>query len=239
MGPTENSKAKMGVLTLRVRRFLAVNTLCIAAMSTLIGLSLVGIGFSTDNWKHISVDRIGVLTTLNASNLETDQDFFFDHRYFDRVEGMFRVCFPMEENTRKRDDVSYLYLNNLQQKMTFSATIWLHLARASVASYILNFASMGVACSVGLFGCWGMSSTKLIATSISLLFAFVFGVSGMGLFHAAHFYEVNKVYDLSMKFYQTWPEALRDNTVYTWGWSYIMCWTGLCLTVLASIMFGS
>ena len=108
----------------------------------------------------------------------------------------------------------------------------------------------------------------------------------MGLFHAAHFYEVNKViqvqfllctlwqnrknshfdeidknlsfaavcilknfllnlayffqvYDLSMKFYQTWPEALRDNTVYTWGWSYIMCWTGLCLTVLASIMFGS
>ena len=74
-----------------------------------------------------------------------------------------------------------------------SATIWLHLARASVASYILYFAAMGVACSVGLFGCWGMSSTKLIATSISLLFAFVFGVSGMGLFHAAHFYETNKV----------------------------------------------
>ena len=74
-----------------------------------------------------------------------------------------------------------------------SATIWLHLARASVASYILYFAAMGVGCAVGLFGCWGMSSTKLIATSISLLFAFVFGVSGMGLFHAAHFYEVNKV----------------------------------------------
>ena len=62
-----------------------------------------------------------------------------------------------------------------------------------MASYILYFAAMGVACSVGLFGCWGMSSTKLIATSISLLFAFVFGVSGMGLFHAAHFYETNKV----------------------------------------------
>ena len=108
----------MGVFTLRVRRFLAVNTLCIAAMSTLIGLSLVGIGFSTDNWKHISVDRIGVLTTLNASNLETDQDFFFDHRYFDRVEGMFRVCFPMEEKPRKRDDVSYLYLNTLQEWCT-------------------------------------------------------------------------------------------------------------------------
>eukprot|EP00093_Oithona_nana_P000767 00767.XXX_1370_261_1 [CDS] Oithona nana genome sequencing. len=204
----------MGVFGLRVRRFLAVNTLCIAAMSTLIGLSLVGIGFSTDNWKHISVNRIGVLTTLNESKLETDQqDFLFDHRYFDRVEGMFRVCFPMEEKPRQRDDHVYLYLNTLQEwctnidyymehltgpftrisaKISF-ATIWLHLARASVASYILYFAAMGVACSVGLFGCWGMSSTKLIATSISLLFAFVFGVSGMGLFHAAHFYETNKV----------------------------------------------
>ena len=109
----------MGVFGLRVQRFLAVNTLCIAAMSTLIGLSLVGIGFSTDNWKHISVNRIGVLTTLNESKLETDQqDFLFDHRYFDRVEGMFRVCFPMEEKPRKRDDHVYLYLNTLQEWCT-------------------------------------------------------------------------------------------------------------------------
>ena len=108
----------MGVFSLRVRRFLAVNTLCIAAMSTLIGLSLVGIGFSTDNWKHISVNRIGVLTLLNASKLENNQDFFFDHRYFDRVEGMFRVCFPMGEKPRKRDDHSLLYLNTLQEWCT-------------------------------------------------------------------------------------------------------------------------
>ena len=42
-----------------------------------------------------------------------------------------------------------------------------------------------------------------------------------------------------MKFYQTWPEALRANTQYSWGWSYILCWTGLSFTFLASILFSS
>ena len=51
--------------------------------SFLDGTRATSSGFSTDNWKHISVNRIGVLTTLNESKLETDQqDFLFDHRYF-------------------------------------------------------------------------------------------------------------------------------------------------------------
>ena len=109
----------MAGFSLRVRRFLAVNTLCIAAMSTLVGLSLVGIGFSTDNWKHISVNRIGVLTILNTSNIEENKEFFVDQRYFDRVEGMFRVCFPMEEKPRKNREIDdSIYLNPIQEWCT-------------------------------------------------------------------------------------------------------------------------
>ena len=108
----------MSVFSLRVRRFLAVNTLCIAAMSTLIGLSLTGIGFATDNWKHISVNRIGVLTKLNTTNINTNEEFFNDQRYFDRVEGMFRVCFPMEDKPYKANQNPNIYLNAVQEWCT-------------------------------------------------------------------------------------------------------------------------
>ena len=56
-----------------------------------------------------------------------------------------------------------------------------------------------------------MSSTKLIATSISLLFAFVFGVSGMGLFHAAHFYEVNKVIQVQFLLRKLWQNRKNSH----------------------------
>ena len=56
-----------------------------------------------------------------------------------------------------------------------------------------------------------MSSTKLIATSISLLFAFVFGVSGMGLFHAAHFYEVNKVIQVQFLLCTLWQNRKNSH----------------------------
>lgn len=41
-----------------------------------------------------------------------------------------------------------------------------------------------------------------------------------------------------MKFFQTWPEYLQENTTYTFGWSYIVCWMGITLSLFAALLFG-
>ncbi len=63
-----------------------VSTLCVAAITTLVSAALVGIAFSTDNWTHISVDRIQLGERLAQLNI-ADEEFQSDYRYFDRVQG--------------------------------------------------------------------------------------------------------------------------------------------------------
>ena len=43
--------------------------------------------------------------------------------------------------------------------------------------------------------------------------------------------------DVSLNFYPVWPEYIRERTQFTAGWSYIVCWVGLGLTLVASILF--
>ncbi len=47
-----------------------------------------------------------------------------------------------------------------------------------------------------------------------------------------------QVLDEKLRFYQTWPEMLQENTLHTRGWSYIIAWMGIALTVMASIFYG-
>ena len=44
--------------------------------------------------------------------------------------------------------------------------------------------------------------------------------------------------DASLNFYPIWPEYIKDRTQFTVGWSYIVCWVGLGLTLVASILFA-
>lgn len=85
------------------------------------------------------------------------------------------------------------YSGLVPDKMTYNGTVWLHTARLTVASFVLYFMFAGISCGTGFFGCWKMSGNRLIATAILMLFAFLFGAAGMGLFHVSHFYELNKV----------------------------------------------
>ena len=195
----------------KIRRFFGVVTLCVAAIATLLALGFVGVSFATDNWKHISVNRNKLAQIVKEqNNTKLDDEFAQDYRYFDRVEGIFRVCFPMAEKPARINDDIYLspvvqewcsnidyemILNHgfLPDKLTSNGKVWINLARATIASFIVYFALMGVACVVGLAGCWSMSSGKLRATSVLTAFAFIFATSGMGLFHATNFYERNMV----------------------------------------------
>ena len=47
-----------------------------------------------------------------------------------------------------------------------------------------------------------------------------------------------QVLDASLNFYPIWPEYIKDRTAFTVGWSYIVCWVGLGLTLVASILFA-
>ncbi len=44
--------------------------------------------------------------------------------------------------------------------------------------------------------------------------------------------------DATLSFYPTWPEHLRDHSRFTLGWSYILCWVGVGLTLVSSILFS-
>jgi hypothetical protein len=179
-----------------------------AALCHLVSVAFVGISFSTDNWKHVSVNR-GQL--LNMADEESDAKFSEvirdDWRYFDRVEGLYRMCFPMVEKPK----MASLYLNPVDEwctsinftplyendfipdHMTWNGQVWIHTARATIAVFILFFIFAAFATVVGLWGCWSVSTDKLIATAILMLFAFLWGTSGMVLFHVSHFYELHKV----------------------------------------------
>ena len=47
-----------------------------------------------------------------------------------------------------------------------------------------------------------------------------------------------QVLDASLNFYPIWPEYIKNRTQFTVGWSYIVCWVGLGLTLVASILFA-
>ena len=198
----------------KIRKFFGVVTLCVAAIATLLALGFVGVSFATDNWKHISVNRIKLEKIVKSNetlknDTKLDSEFAQDYRYFDRVEGLFRVCFPMAEKPAIKPDI-YLspvvqewcstkdfdmafYKGFLPDKLTSNGKVWIMLVRATIAAFVSYFALMGVACVVGLAGCWSMSSGRLRATSILMVFAFMFATAAMGLFHATNFYERNMV----------------------------------------------
>ena len=81
-------------------------SLCVAAIATLVSVAFVGIAFSTDNWLNISVDRDNIQefahTTEGNENLMWKLRMKSDIRYFDRVRGVFRVCFPHKDKPEPR-----------------------------------------------------------------------------------------------------------------------------------------
>ena len=81
-------------------------SLCVAAIATLVSVAFVGIAFSTDNWLNITVDRENIKqfadTTEGNENLMWKLRLKSDIRYFDRVRGVFRVCFPHETRPEPR-----------------------------------------------------------------------------------------------------------------------------------------
>lgn len=254
----------------------SVCSLCVAAVATLLSVAFVGIAFSTDNWLHVTVDRAR-LEDYARSSMGTDamkEALTTDTRYFDRVRGMFRICFPngdkpqplvaldnqgqrpQQQPLKARN--ARLYLNPidewctnidyymqvldhglLPEQLTRDGQVWFHFARTSVAAFCLYFMFAAIACVTGLMGCWKASGDHLISTASLMLLASLFGSAGMGFWHGAHFYEIEKVYDARLEFFPTWPEVLQSSTSYSIGWSYILAWVGVGIAFISSLAYST
>ena len=218
-----------------------------ASASALFSVALFAIALSTDNWRHISVDR----KTALRENATVPVD---DVRYYDRVQGIFRVCFPHEDKPSS-DGNAALYLSLIEEwcsnidyyvrlvdsailpdRLSFHGKVWFHLARSAIACFVLYIMFMAIGCVVGLAGCWCSSENCMSATAVLFLLAALIGTGGMGLWHWAQFYEAHKVYDARLNFFPSWPAELREASKLSLGWSYILAWTGIGLAYISSIL---
>ncbi len=129
---------------------------------------------STDRWTLVTVDREGIGREVGPEALP---DLREDYRYSDRSRGLFRVCFPLqewqEEGEREGErrlsvvgssesglrlswaeewcrDIDYQVGLLVPHKVTAHAEAWYHVARSSVAAFVLYFACMAVGCTMGL-----------------------------------------------------------------------------------------
>ena len=203
-----------------MQKHFSVFSLCVAAIATLVSVAFVGIAFSTDNWLHITVDRARIehyLQTTNEDVQDMREGMRTETRYFDRVRGIFRICFPHgerpqapEESLRTR--TPRLYLNPvdewctnidyymqlldhgfLPEQLTKDGKVWFHFARTMVAAFCLYFMFAAIACVTGLMGCWKASGDHLISTSTLMLLASLFGGAGMAFWHGAQYFETKRV----------------------------------------------
>jgi hypothetical protein len=173
----------------------------------MVAVALQGIAVATDNWQHARVDANAVDRAMSEDNPELSAD---DPRLMTRVRGLFRVCFPLLDQPVSDD----MYLNPVEEwctnvdyflrldeggllpdepELSHHARIWLHVSRAAVAAFCLFFMWAAVAFAAGLVGCWKANADHLVSTAVLMMMAALSGGAGMGLYHWAQFYEMEKV----------------------------------------------
>ncbi|GFU22327.1 claudin domain-containing protein 1 [Nephila pilipes] len=136
------------------------------------------------------------------------QEFESDLRYYSRDEGIFRICFP-----DKRPKGVQTYISKMDET------------------------------TYGKIGCCAIqairnrrSHSNIIATGLLQLLAGLVVASAIGLWHAIPHYEYEKLNFPEMSF-SRWPEVLQIYSRSYYGWSYVLAWLGVALTLSSSFMF--
>lgn len=216
-------------------------TLSVATVSAVVALTCTSIAFGTDNWYEIRVNPEG------NERLARLQEFESDLRYYNRDEGIFRICFPdkkpkgvetyMSPVQTQCINIDY-YIKDDSGKETFSdeRLMRLHMARSVVALFIVAFLFNCISCFPGLVGCWKRSHSNIIATGLLQLLAGLVTASAIALWHAIPHFEYEKLEFPEMG-YSRWPEVLQVYSRSYYGWSYVMAWLGVGLMLSSSFMF--
>jgi hypothetical protein len=189
-------------------------TLSVATIISVVAVACLAIGFSTDNWYEIRVDKNKTKQYLETQGMLNDYDK--DWRYYSRDEGLFRICFaekkPKEVPTYLSPTQTecfnidyYIPENEISDK--FSDQRWerLHMARSVVALYIVAFFFLFLSFFTGIAGCWKRSHANLVSTGLLQLLSSLMDAGAMGLWHAVQFYDYHKLKDEYS--YSAWPEV--------------------------------
>lgn len=224
-------------------------TLSVATISAVVAVACLAIAFGTDNWYEIRVDRNKTKTRLESSGADSSQ-MDTDPHYFNRDEGLFRVCFPEKKPRGKTlymspiqtecENINY-YIPEDETSDKFSEQRWerLHMARSMVALFIVGFFFIFLSFFTGIAGCWKRSHGNIVATGLLQLMAALVSAGSMGLWHGVQYYDFQKLRD-DMSYF-AWPDVLKQKgiTEFFYGWSYILAWIGVGMALITSILFLS
>ncbi|XP_054714826.1 claudin domain-containing protein 1-like [Uloborus diversus] len=216
-------------------------SLSVATVCAVVAITCTAIAFGTDNWYEVRVNPDG------NERLSSLQEFESDLRYYSRDEGIFRICFPDKRPKGVRTYMSPVqtqclnidyYINDNGISDTFTDQRWmrLHMARSVVALFIVSFLFSTLSAFPGLVGCWRRSHSNIIATGLLQLLAGLVVASAIALWHAIPHYEYEKLNFPEMSF-SRWPEVLQIYSRSYYGWSYVLAWLGVALTLSSSFMF--
>lgn len=224
-------------------------TLSVATISAVVAVACLAIAFGTDNWYETRVDRNKTKAKLEngGGDMSTmDTDF----RFFSRDEGLFRICFP-DKKPRGVDlymspiqteclNINY-YIPEDETSDKFTEQRWerLHMARSMVALFIVGFFFIFLSFFTGIAGCWKRSHGNIVATGLLQLLSALVSAGSMGLWHGVQYYDYQKLRD-DMSYFE-WPEVLKQRgiTEFFYGWSYILAWIGVGMSLITAILFLS
>eukprot|EP00096_Caligus_rogercresseyi_P013619 TRINITY_DN624_c0_g1_i1.p1 TRINITY_DN624_c0_g1~~TRINITY_DN624_c0_g1_i1.p1 ORF type:complete len:296 (+),score=43.24 TRINITY_DN624_c0_g1_i1:234-1121(+) len=234
--------------------FCSAVTLCFASVFALVAAGLLALTFSTDNWQVIKVDRDAIWTHNQQNPVEDiTNKFNSSPLFYTRSRGLFRECFDKKDEAPVIElysspvetwchNINYYFPDEKGETKNFS---WdnmtrIHMGRAMIALFIVSFFFIGVSSTTGIVGCWRASPSNITASAVMMLVACLFAAGGMGLWHSVEHYEKMKITDRSDTelFVKTWPQVLIDNTEFKYDWSYILCWIGIGLALVSSILFS-
>lgn len=223
-------------------------TLSIATITAIVAAALMAIAFSTDNWLYIEVKRSNIQDSARNGDTQYVQDFQ-KYFYFTRTKGLFRVCYPKERPPKVQTylspvethcmNVDYFIPdeNNETKEFTEDAMTRLHMARSTVALFIVAFFTIHMAFWTGVVGCWKRSPGNITATAILMLVTCLLAAGAMALWHGVEFYEKEKI--VGAEYYQQWPNVLKDNTSIWYDWSFILAWLSVGVLLASSMVFFS
>jgi len=221
-------------------------TLSVATVAAVLATALLAIAFSTDNWLRVEVKRERLRERFGD---ELPADFDSNLLYYARTKGLWRVCFvgarpvggppvylsPVETYCT---DVDYYIPDAEGSTASLSQDEMgrLHMARATLALFILAFLFLFLAFWTGVAGCWRRSSGNITTTAVLVLVSCLLSAGAMGLWHGVEYYEQEKL--SSDSYYRGWPRPLQELSTKQLDWSFYLAWLSVGLSLVSATLFA-
>ncbi|XP_076384716.1 uncharacterized protein LOC117220709 isoform X1 [Megalopta genalis] len=226
-------------------------TLSLATITGIIASGLLAIAFSTDNWLYTEVKRAQIqqYAAKHAEQSHLVEQMNTKYYYYTRTQGLFRICYPKERPPTVQTylspvethcmNVNYFIPDeeNLTRGFSDDAMTRLHMGRSVIALFIVAFVAIFTAFWTGVVGCWKRSPGNITATAILMLLACLLSASAMGLWHGVEYYEKEKI--VGEEYYQQWTNVLKDNSLISYDWSYVVAWVGVGWSLVSAILFSA